>query len=213
MFLDNVYTKEYYNIIEKNRKKTQGLSIRKIKSQCGYTEKHHIIPKSLGGKDKKENMVYMPESDHFRCHQLLVEMTTGVNHGKMWKALFRMMNKQSKNQHRDFNFLPEEYEQARINAAKSQSERFSGENNHFYNKKHSVETLTTMSLAKKGKSYEEIFGIEEAKIMRDRRSKEQQGKIRGKQKIVKCDYCEKEGGAGIMNRWHGVRCKNYNISI
>jgi hypothetical protein len=47
MFLDNKYTKVYFNIIE--RAKNRLLET--------YTETHHIIPKCLGGSDKKENLV------------------------------------------------------------------------------------------------------------------------------------------------------------
>ena len=42
MYLQNKYTKCYYNIID--RAKSRDLS------KETYTEKHHIIPKSLGGK-------------------------------------------------------------------------------------------------------------------------------------------------------------------
>ena len=210
MFLDNHYTKEYYNIIEKNQNKTAGMSIRKIKLQFGYTEKHHIIPRAIGGTDQKENTVYMPASEHFRCHQLLVNMLTGVDKGKMWNGLWRMMNKQSKNQERNFIITPNEYEIARVNSANAHRERFSGENNPFYNQKHTNDTLKAMSVAKKGKSYEEIFGESYAKEMRLKRSQEQLGRKKGKQQIVKCNYCDVIGGTGIMKRWHGKKCKHYH---
>ena len=208
MFLDNQHTKEYYKIIEKNKIKTAGMSIRKIKAELGYTEKHHIIPRSLKGSDLKENTVYMPATDHFKCHQLLTEMTEGADKGKMWNGLWRMMNKQSRNQDRDFTFNPEDYETARINSAKAHSKRFSGENNSFYNQKHTKESLKSMSDAKKGKSYEKIFGEEYAKEMRLRRSNEQQGKIKGPQDKSTCPHCGTTGGKRIMNRWHFDRCKN-----
>ena len=207
MFLDNDYTKEYYDIVEKNRGKTKGMSIRRIKAELGYTEKHHIIPRSLGGKDLKENTVYLSALDHYRCHQLLVNMTEGGECGKMWSAMWRMMNKQSRNQEREFTFTPKEYELARIAHASAHSKRMSGANNPFYNKKHSGATLKTMSNAKKGKTYEEIFGIDEAKIMRDRRSKERLGIKKGKQDIVECEHCDVKGGVSIMKRWHGDNCR------
>ena len=86
-----------------------------------YVEQHHIIPRSLKGSDLKENTVYMPATDHFKCHQLLTEMTEGADKGKMWNGLWRMMNKQSRNQDRDFTFNPEDYKTARINSAKAHS--------------------------------------------------------------------------------------------
>ena len=208
MFLDKQYTQEYYTIIKKNQIKTQGLSVKKIKIQFGYTEKHHIIPKALGGEDKKANIVYLPANDHYKCHRLLIDMTNEEAHGKMWSALWRMMNKQSRNQKRDIDISAEEYAQARIAHATAHSKRMAGAGNPFYNHKHTNKTIKAMSLAKKGKTYEEIFGVKEAKIMRARRSAEQLGKKKGKQKTSKCEYCGVVGGTSIMKRWHGNKCKN-----
>ncbi len=40
----------------------------------GYTEKHHIIPKCMGGNNYKENIVRLTPEEHFVAHQLLVKM-------------------------------------------------------------------------------------------------------------------------------------------
>jgi hypothetical protein len=169
MFEQNKYLEEYYKIIEHNK-------IVDKKSQ--YCEKHHIIPKSLGGDDKKYNIVYLTAKDHFKCHVLLTKFTIGIDNGKMWNAVWRMMNKQSHNQQRDYLFTEKEYEQARINHAKAQSERMSKTNNPFYGKTHTEETKQKMSALKKGKTYEEIFGKEYAVEMRDKRKNETTGKKR-----------------------------------
>jgi 5-methylcytosine-specific restriction endonuclease McrA len=47
MYLPNKYTTWYNNIIQ--RAKSRLLN--------GYKERHHIIPKSLGGSDLKENLL------------------------------------------------------------------------------------------------------------------------------------------------------------
>jgi hypothetical protein len=198
MFTDNQYTSEYFKIIE----------MYKNNRPSGYIEKHHIIPKSLGGDNSNDNIVYLKPEDHFHCHKLLVEMTEGINHGKMWSALWRMMNKQSRNQQREYTFTSEEYSFVRSKHAENHSKRVIGKNNPFYGQKHSKLTTNKMSIAKKGKSYEEIFGIEKAKEMRLKRSSEQSGKLKGKQSISTCLHCGKSGGIGIMKRWHGNRCKN-----
>jgi hypothetical protein len=138
-------------------------------------------------------------------------MTDGLEKGKMWNALWRMMNKQSRNQARDYTFSANDYEEARIQHAKAQSLFMSGSNNPFFGKKHSDKTKKIMSVAKKGKSYEEIFGIEAAIEMRKRRGIEQQGRIKGPQTKLTCPHCNKSGGAGIMKRWHLNRCKLKNL--
>jgi hypothetical protein len=43
-------------------------------------ERHHIIPKCLGGSNKKENIARLTPEEHFVAHQLLVKMYPG-NHG------------------------------------------------------------------------------------------------------------------------------------
>lgn len=40
----------------------------------GYTENHHIIPRSLGGSDDEDNIVALSAREHFLCHYLLAKM-------------------------------------------------------------------------------------------------------------------------------------------
>lgn len=210
MFIENQQFIEYYAIVVRNKLRSADLSVTQIKSQLGYTEKHHIIPTCLGGSNTKDNVVYLPAADHFKCHQLLIAMTTGTAHGKMWSAIWRMMNKQSKNQQRDYVFTADDYNLARQNHAITHSARMSGSNNPFFNKKHSVRSLEKMSAKRKGKSYEEIYGAAHAAELRLKRSQEQIGRVKGPQKVVQCAHCAVIGGISIMNRWHGDKCKQYS---
>jgi len=198
MFLENEYTNEYYKIINASKQNS--------KMSPFYVEKHHIIPRCIGGNNSSENLVYLRAADHLKCHELLVNMTEGTNHGKMWSALWRMMNKQSKNQQRDYIIPYDLYELARSKHAEAHSKRMTGEGNSFYNKKHTDETRKVMSERKKGKSYEEIFGVEKAKEMRLRRAQESTGRKRDI-KIVTCEFCGTSGGFTIMQRWHGDKCR------
>lgn len=76
IFLDNKYTKIYYRIISKARKTTY----------FGYTEKHHVLPRSLGGENKN-NLVKMSAREHYICHLLLTKM---VNENT--NEYFKMLN-------------------------------------------------------------------------------------------------------------------------
>jgi hypothetical protein len=58
------YEKIYNQIIE--RAKTRQLD-------C-YKEKHHILPRCMGGLDEKENLAELTAREHFLCHRLLVEI-------------------------------------------------------------------------------------------------------------------------------------------
>ena len=39
-----------------------------------YTEKHHIIPRCMGGTDKDNNLVNLTPEEHYVAHQLLIKM-------------------------------------------------------------------------------------------------------------------------------------------
>jgi hypothetical protein len=44
-----------------------------------YTEKHHIIPKCLGGSNNEDNLVRLTAKEHFIVHMLLCKFTEGRN--------------------------------------------------------------------------------------------------------------------------------------
>ena len=43
----------------------------------GYYEKHHIIPKCIGGSDEEKNIVNLTPEEHYIAHQLLVKINPG----------------------------------------------------------------------------------------------------------------------------------------
>lgn len=90
MYLQNKYTRIYFSIIENARN-------RNIE---GYKEKHHIVPQSLGGSNKKENIVNLTAREHFVCHLLLTKMVDGKNKSKMYQASWMMASAIGKGQHR-----------------------------------------------------------------------------------------------------------------
>lgn len=59
------YEKNYYDYI--NYVKT----LNRIKSNNTYYEKHHILPKSLGGTDENGNIVLLTYREHYLAHYLL----------------------------------------------------------------------------------------------------------------------------------------------
>lgn len=48
----------------------------------GYTERHHVVPKSMGGTNAKANIVRLTGREHFVAHRLLAKIhpTTGMVH-------------------------------------------------------------------------------------------------------------------------------------
>ncbi|AUM58396.1 homing endonuclease [Proteus phage phiP4-3] len=59
----------------------------------GYTEKHHIIPKSLGGGNEPENIVILTGREHYIIHKLLYK----IYKNKSMQAAFAIMALTSRN--------------------------------------------------------------------------------------------------------------------
>ena len=52
----------------------QIINKRKLDKPEGYKEKHHIIPRSLGGTEDLENIIFLTAREHFICHYLLAKI-------------------------------------------------------------------------------------------------------------------------------------------
>ena len=59
------YQKIYNNLVKKNHDFQDG----------EYFESHHILPKSLGGKDTNDNLVRLTAREHYIAHALLVKIS------------------------------------------------------------------------------------------------------------------------------------------
>lgn len=161
MFIENKYSRIYYSIIER------------AKSRCkmGYTETHHIIPRSVGGNDEISNLVELTAREHYICHLLLPKMTEGENRYKMIYA-YTMMSGRKIYGSRKYAFYREEY--AKINSQMRSGEGNgmwgvdrSGEKNTFFGKKHTEETKRKISAKKKGQG----IGISRNKWLPESREK------------------------------------------
>ena len=81
----------YNEIIESSKNRTL--------PESTYTERHHIIPRCMGGTDDKDNIAVLTGREHFIGHWLLTKCTEGEDHGKMIHAL-SMMRSQTSSQDR-----------------------------------------------------------------------------------------------------------------
>lgn len=114
-FIRNKYYFIYYKIIE--QAKSRNIS--------GYIEKHHILPKSLGGTNDHSNLVKLTAKEHFICHRLLPKFTSGKAQLAMARAAWRVTHIQIKNQ--KILITPAQYEKLKIEAAKANSILMTGE--------------------------------------------------------------------------------------
>jgi hypothetical protein len=134
--LENKYTKIYQKIIY--RAKDRKLS--------DYCETHHIIPKSLGGTNLKENLVDLTAREHFICHLLLTKMYIGNDKDKMVHAAWAMTTLKNEHQQR-YKINSKIYEILRKQYANLRSKQSLGKEG----RKHSAETKKKISDAHLGK--------------------------------------------------------------
>lgn len=106
-----------------NYQKHYDLLMKKAQSRAkpdGYTERHHIMPRSMGGSNNKENLVDLTAREHFVAHYLWAK----VHGGNQWFAIYRMKGHQCK-----IYMNSRLFEIARKYAAEQKSKDMIGENN------------------------------------------------------------------------------------
>jgi hypothetical protein len=93
------YQKIYDSIIRRGQE-------RKLE---GYSEKHHIIPRCLGGSDEITNLVSLTPEEHYLCHLLLVKIHP--NNIRLVKAAMFMVSSNSKQQRNNkvYGWLKRQY--------------------------------------------------------------------------------------------------------
>lgn len=77
------YQKIYDKFVVDRRAKESGLKL-----SGEYKELHHIIPRSLGGSDEANNLIWLTPEDHYFAHLLLAH----IHHGRMWVVVKAMCN-------------------------------------------------------------------------------------------------------------------------
>lgn len=118
LFIKNKYANYYFNIITKSKQQNQNPNV--------YYEKHHIIPKSLGGNNSKSNLVLLTAKQHFICHILLTKMTENDNKRRMVYALHSMGMKNNHTRNRYIN--SRHYERNKIALSAYMSEQSTNKN-------------------------------------------------------------------------------------
>lgn len=211
-FITNKYSKIYFSIIDRARSR--------ILSE--YFEKHHIIPKSLGGSDDLSNLVNLTFKEHFICHRLLIKMTSGKDKRKMIYGLWAMCMSNS-NQKRKINSkLFEKIKRERILVqigVPLEKERKEKISKTLIGRKQSEETKNKRARSRTGfrntietkqkmsESARRRWDAQPNDSERVRKIKEARSKQKIITVIVTCPHCGKQGGNRIMPRYHFNNCK------
>lgn len=109
----------------------------------GYKEKHHIVPRCMGGSNEIENLVELTPEEHFIAHQLLVKIYPEID-----KLAFALAVMSGKNNNKAFGWHRRKIAEAQRKAKtgrklgpmsedhkKAIGDANRGENNGMYGKK------------------------------------------------------------------------------
>lgn len=212
-FKQNKYTRIYFNIINNAKDRTN----------VGYIERHHIIPKSLGGNNLTDNIVELTAREHFICHKILVKIVKDEDKHKMsyaswqlgrslkmkgiiitnrsYESLKKQLSETYKGKKRA-PFSDEWIDNMRLRAI--------GDKNNMYGKNHSDETKKLISKNRKNKTagknnpfYGKTHSEETKKIIIETNRK-RKGIPKPKKE---CPHCQTLIAANLFNRYHNDNCK------
>src|SRR6056300_1126103 len=183
MFINNKYKIWYDSIIQKAKNRILN---------C-YKEKHHILPKCLGGKDNQENLVELTAREHFIVHMLLCKFTKGEAKIKMLYAFNFMSVVRNNNRNYKINSMI---------AQKLRSEFFANKPKHTTESKLKMrESRLGMKLSEETRKKVGLAQLGNKKALGLKHTEETKNKIREANKKNKHTLgmiCIKKNGKTIM---------------
>lgn len=173
------------------------------KSDGVYYEKHHIIPKSLGGTNDNDNLVLLTAREHYIAHLLLYYHYKTIGGDPFRKMAFALVSMASNKLSPDRNILSGR-QYALIKEAAMYSRL--------------GYKISDTSNYKKPKTESHKNSIRLARYLAPPRSIETREKMRssaitvgknwpGNITVSTCPYCNKTGQTNAMKRWHFNNCK------
>jgi hypothetical protein len=175
--------------------------LHRTKKDDVYYEEHHIIPKSLGGSNKTDNLVLLTAREHFIAHLLLYNHYKTIGGESFRKMSFALVSMSSTNRNLKRDILNSRHYSLIKEAA--QNSRLG----------HKVADTTNY---KKPKSDTHKESIRKARLVAPPRSQATKDKLSEKlkgrvntQNFIKsiCPYCTHSGQYVAMKRWHFDNCK------
>lgn len=128
------YCKIYSDLIERGRNRVLPNDV--------YKERHHIIPRSMGGSDDKSNLVYLTYLEHLTAHHLLIKMFPDIPCLIYAAKMMRVCTDGRIVSRKEAAWIKEKYSKIISKSKKG--------NKHALGHKHSEETRHKMSESRKG---------------------------------------------------------------
>lgn len=190
-------------------------------------ELHHVKPKCMNGSDDSDNLVPLTPREHFIAHWLLAK--ANPENEKLTYAFHCMCRYNSCMQERAINSKSYEYARRmhskmmskKLKGSKNEklSKRMMGKNNPMYGKHHSEESNASNRAKHLGTKLSDEARL---KMSISARKSQNSGRFKKGHKMSEetkrklysgyiCEYCGKETGRAMYNRYHGYNCwKNPN---
>lgn len=205
------YSAIYNRII--NRAKIRNL----VKGGSVIVESHHIVPRSCGGSNLKENKVNLTLREHYICHVLLEKIYRNTEfHSGMCRAVV-LMNQRGGVSSRVYQIIKEKHIANLRNQTISDSQKRAISEANKGNKsrtghKNSTEHIEKLRLSRLGSKHSDETKAKWSKIRKGRpaRNKGVTGELSPlfgvKKPKATCPYCNKIGGVPAMKRHHFENC-------
>jgi hypothetical protein len=162
--------------------------VSRLDKRVGYVEKHHILPRCLGGTDEISNLIELYPEEHYLAHLLLCKIYPGNQ--KLLYATMNMttgsMTNNGKRNNKAYGWLRRQYAESmsgdnnparRIpNLQKEAAKKRTGQ-------KRSEETKARMSIAQKGKTFSKDTKYKMASAARNRPPISEETRQKLKQRI------------------------------
>lgn len=138
-----------------------------------YYERHHIIPRCMGGSDDPENLILLTGREHFIAHLILsIAHKDTEFYIKLRHAVASFVKHKNSTEEK---FRARDYEKAKILMSETKK-LLVGDKNPFYGKTHSEEIRKRISKRHLGVSYEEKFGKDKAEEIKQKISNRMKGR-------------------------------------
>lgn len=176
-----------------------------------YFEKHHIIPKCIGGTDDSENIVKLFPEEHYVAHQLLVKIYP--NERSLVYAAHMMGNTRKGN--KSYGWLRSKFAILRSGTPHSEETKRKISNIHRGRTGPKMPETTRRAIrnANIGKP-SKLKGVSRSRESVEKMiisNKDRYESWKGKpMETVQCPHCHKVGNRIVMHRWHFNNCKFYS---
>lgn len=180
------------------------ISRARMREHIGYMEKHHIVPRCLGGGDEPGNIARLTPEEHHVAHQLLLKLHPGDE--KLVFAAWAMSRGRPGNKR--YGWLRRKY-------AEKIGDYWRGRKRREFSDEHKAKISQGQTGRKRGEHSElhkaRLSAAHKGKVLTDEHKQKlsaaKLGKKRDNYPLSTCPHCGVTGGGGSMRRWHFDNCR------